>query len=197
MNFKNILFRLVAVLTAFILGVAFFNAAQYLQTFFRTPESAALPSAVKKENLFVPPRSAPTVIFDAPQTVAESEEEIGCEYDGYGDYLIEGDLPRGFKGFDRINIVTRNFKAKSKDCPIGTPIPPQGHLQTTKEYKFARISIGNKQITFETETINRISYKFAGRFEPGKAEGLLIKIRGGKIAAESQVRFLLDEKGGC
>jgi len=207
MNLKNYLFRLAAILTAFMLGVGFFNAAQYQPSIFQTPETAEAQPLVKQETVFVPPRPVPTVIFAAPETVADSKEETEAELDAGDEYYIIGDLPKGFKDFDILDITTRNYENLNAENDYqGTPIPPEGYVLTKKKFKLVRINIANRQITFETEAKDGISYKFVGKFideEPiigvytsyAVLEGRLVKMRAGKKVAESEVK--LGRVGGC
>jgi len=81
----------------------------------------------------------------------------------------------------------------------GIPIPPKGYVFTSKEFKFTRINIAGKQISFETQMKKGISYQFAGKFadEPKATDekdypeliGRLIKMRDGKKIAKSKVSF--------
>jgi hypothetical protein len=197
MKIKIYLFRFAVAFTAFVFGIAFFNAGQYFQSAFSTAEQKAeLIEPVSIEEITYPLpiiEQAKTPAFEQTDATADSDENTGCEYDGYGDYYVVGDLPKEFKDFYGINLATRNFKAKSEDCPIGIPIPPEGYVQTTREYKFTRINMGNKQIAFETETIKEISYKFTGKFVVlGVLEGRLTKMRNGKKVDVNQTIMKSD-----
>ncbi|HEX8247754.1 MAG TPA: hypothetical protein VF599_06265 [Pyrinomonadaceae bacterium] len=205
MKIKNILFRLAAVLTAFMLGVGFFNAAQYGQMFFTTREA----TAIKQEALSVPPRPVPTVIFAAPETAAYSEEETETEFDAGDMYYIIGNLSKQFKDFDNLVVTTRDYRNSSEKNDFrGDPIPPKGYVLTkeVKKIKFARINIANRQISFETEAIAGISYRFVGKFIDKHPiigvytsypvlKGQLVKMRDGKMIAVSAVK--LGRVGGC
>src|SRR5215213_4102730 len=105
MTLKNFLFRLAAILTAFMLGVGFFNAEQYVQSFLPTQETEAVETTVKKETLFVPPRVVPSPLIEPTpyvvnKTVADAKEETKPEFNPDGDYSIVGDLPKGFRDFE-------------------------------------------------------------------------------------------------
>ena len=202
MKIKIHLFRFAVAVAAFVFGMGFFSIARYSQSAFSTKEQKA--ESVKfviAEEITYPPsitEQANAPVVQRIDVATDSEENTGCEYDGYGYYYVVGDLPKGFKDFYGVTLITRDFKAKSEDCPLGIPIPPEGFLHTTRKYKFTRINMGNKQVAFETETIKGTSYKFIGNGKfMGAFEGRLIKMRNGKKIAESQMVFELDEKGAC
>lgn len=208
-------YRLAAVLTAFMLGVGFFTAGQYLQTFFRTAETAAQVQPVaKREPLFVPPWTAPSPLFTpkpyvAPEPIADDAKETKPEFSPDGYYYVIGDLPPGFKDFKWFELTTRNYQNDAKENNHeGVPIPPEGFFSTNKPFNFVKISISDKWLAFETEAIDGISYKFVGEFpdEPEKIsleyddgsgaytdeailKGRLVKMRNGKKIIEREVKF--------
>jgi len=208
MNLKFFLFRLAAIVTAFMLGVGFFDAAQYLQSFFLTPESATVQP--QQETSFVPPRVVPSPLVEPTPyvvtgTFPASKENTEAEIEAEGDYYIIDDLPKGFKEFDSLTIITRDFTKEQSSESYDTQIPPKGYVLANKEFNFTRINIANKQIAFETETKKGISYKFAGEFIDEDQQGYehtmyvvlrgrLTKMRDGKKIAESKVSFAM---GGC
>ena len=208
MSLKNILLRFAAILTAFILGVGFFNVAQYLQSFFRTPEIGAAQSVIKPEAARVEPAARVALMaFDGAGIFAGSEENTEAEFDAGDDYYIIEDLPREFKDFERLSITTKDYENTSKENDYqGIPIPPQGYVLTEKQFKLVRINIANRQIAFETEAKKGISYRFAGQLIDEKGtigvstsysvlEGRLVKMRDGKKVAEIEVN--LGRVGGC
>jgi hypothetical protein len=219
MKLRAFVYRLVALPAAFILGVGFFNAGQYLQSFFQTPETAAaVQPAVKKETLYVPPWVAPSPLYDptryaAPEPAADDKEEAKPEFSPDGDYYIIGALPKGFRDVEFLNIATKNYDNASEENNYeGVPIPPEGHILTEKKFDFDSINIDGKKISFETETKKGISYKFVGEFieeeeirskaadgdeysEYAVLKGRLVKMRDGKKIAEIKVK--LAESIGC
>lgn len=220
MNLRFFAYRLAAALTAFALGVGIFNAGQYLQSFFQTTETA---TTVERETLSVPARPAPTVVFEiseprgygyavveAPAATEEKEPAFNPD----GDYYIVGILPKGFKDFNDLSVTTRDYENASEENNYeGAPIPPEGFIYAGKKFEFKRININGKQISFETETIKGISYKFVGEFivdveevikyrdangnkiaESAMLKGRLTKMRDGKKTAEIKAHFAA---GGC
>jgi hypothetical protein len=216
MNSIKYLFRLVAIVTSFLLGVGFFNAAQRLQSFFQT-ETATVQPVRKQETLFVPPRAVPSPLveptpFVVTETFPVSDENTEAEFSAEGDYYIVGDLPKEFKDFNTLSITTKSYEnVPAEDNYDGVSIPPEGFITTNKQFDFQRINIAGKQIAFETETKKGISYMFVGQFieeerieyktvegydriEFAILKGRLTKMRDGKKAAEIEARFA---EGGC
>ena len=221
MKIKIYLLRFAIGLTAFIFGISIFSVGQYFQSVFQTKEQKAESVApfkveqVKIEELIYPPRDVEEVKTPVTEQAAaniESEEKTEYEFDGGGDYYIIGDLPKGFKDFDTLSITTKDYENMSEENNWqGVSIPPQGSIFTKTEFKFIRINIANKQIAFETELKKGVRYQFVGNFiaeeeinyqskygyevtKYAVLNGHLIKMRGGKKVAESEVKFAL---GGC
>jgi hypothetical protein len=200
MKLRIFVYRLAAAATAFILGVGFFSVGQY----FQTPETDAVQPAVEQETVSVTPRTmfVPFPVEPTTGGIIGSQEDTKREFDAAGDYYIIGDLPKGFKDFDGLSIETKNYeKASAENDYVGMPIPPEGYVSTKKKFKFARINIADKQISFETEAKKGISYKFVGKFideeeitvgeypEYIVLKGRLVKMRDGKKIAESEVKI--------
>jgi hypothetical protein len=219
MKLKIYVFRFVIAILAFGLGAGLLSAGRYLQSVFRTKEQkvVSVQPVNKPEVASVPPiigQPVPTPTFVQPATTeqtnspVESEENTDYELDFFGDYYMVDKLPKGFKDFQGFSIITRDFETESDEYPSGIPIPPKGSVQAGKEFKFTRISLGNKQIAFETEPKNGISYKFVGKQvdelkydETLEATigitGRLTKVRNGKKIAEMEIRLAIDESCGC
>jgi hypothetical protein len=223
MKLKNFLYRLAAILTAFALGVGFFNAAQYLQTFFQEPEIETVETVVKRETLIFPPRVEPASLIEAklyaqPEPIADSKEEREVKFSADGVYDIIGNLPKEFKDYISLDITTRSYEdVAAENRYVGDPIPPEGSLSTSEKsskdvtFDFKRINIADKQIAFETETKKGVSYKFVGEFineekieyktakgyeqtQYAVLKGRLTKWRDGKKIADIEAYF---SEGGC
>jgi hypothetical protein len=215
MNLKIFLFRLAAVVTAFVLGVGFFNAAQYLQSFFQATETATVQP--EQETVFVPARVEPSPLIEPTPyivygTFPASNESTEAEFNADGVYSIIEDLPKGFRDFDTLSITTKDYEGASAENNYqAVAVPPEGYIFTKKLFRFARINIADKQIAFETETRKGISYKFVGEFIDGEKieyknaagvefteyavlKGRLTKLQDGKKVAEIEAHFAT---GGC
>ena len=217
MKAKIYLFRLTVASAAFVCGVGFFAVGRYFQKTFAAQErkvELAAPAPIIVEQ-------AETPVIKESEAVSDLEENAEYAFDidgfygivsempkGFNDYSVTGKLPKGFEDFGEIGITTLSYENSSEENGYqGTPIPPEGYVWTDKEYKFAKINVNNKFMTFETQTIKGISYKFSGKFiekapfwkldeQKPVLEGRFIKLSKGKKIAESDVRFTWYE-GGC
>jgi hypothetical protein len=169
-------------------------------------ENKVLDDNLPPEVTVYPPRAAPT-----PVEVSKSEEENETEpvYEEYvgGDYFIIGNLPKGFKDFDNLWVETAEYALASAEKGYqDIYIPPRGGvLANKKKFIFKRVAVSRKRLSFETETIKGVSYKFTGKtvdeiidvgefMAHAELEGVLTKLRGGKKIAEIKIKFYL---GGC
>jgi hypothetical protein len=206
MKTKHYLFRFAVAFTAFIFGIFFFNAWQYISSAAQETETeiATIQPVSQPEIAAVPPPVAEMTIIETT-SATDLDENVEYQFDGSGDYYITGDLTKYFTDVEQITIITHDYTNASEENNYqGTLIPPKGSIWAKKEYKFARINIANKQISFETQARKGISYKFVGKFvdynqcsqeEYADLEGRLIKMLNGKRVAESEVRLVLIE--GC
>ena len=216
----------VVALTAFGLSLGLIEIGRYLQTAFSSEaKNEAKKDEAKKEEsvgtvtieeITYPPRvvNLTTVpVVEQPAPVIESKENTENEFYADGDYYIIGKLPKGFRDFEILSIVTRDYENASEENNYeGAPIPPKGFFLIKKEFNFTRINIANRQIAFETEAKKGVSYQFAGEFIEGEAievkdkdgyeytdyvvlKGRLKKMRDGKKIAESEVKFAIMH--GC
>ena len=213
MKVKIYLFRLVVAFAAFVCGVGFFAVGRYFQTTFSAKE--------QKVELTAPSVSGQTLAVEQNDIAADSEENTKYEFDidgfygivgeqpnGFKDYDVTGKLPKGFEDFGEIGITTLSYEnASEENAYEGTPIPPEGYVWTDKEYKFAKINVNNKYISFKTQTIKGVSYEFSGKFlekapfwtldeQKPVLEGRFVKLKKGKKIAESNVKFVWYQ-GGC
>ncbi len=141
------------------------------------------------------------------EVVAFSEEEIVEEFDPTGSYSLDYEtVPKAFADIDYIEIATREYKAENGNYS-NIPVVPSGSIFTTRSIEFKKIAVGNREIAFETEIDNGISYKFVGQFSsaseevacesceyPADLRGRLIKIKNGKVVAEMNAEFYVH---GC
>ncbi|MEO8072721.1 MAG: hypothetical protein ABI686_05690 [Acidobacteriota bacterium] len=217
MKAKIYLFRLAVGFAAFVCGVGFFAVGRYFQTAFLVKEQKVelvAPAPILTEQ-------TETSVIEQTDVAADSEENSKYEFDidgyygiigelpkGFNDYGVTGKLPKGFEDFGEIGITTLNYENASEENGYeGTPVPPGGYVWTDREYKFAKINVNNKYMSFETYTIKGVSYKFIGKFlekapfwkldeQKPVLEGRFVKLSKGKKVAESDVRFFWYE-GGC
>jgi len=217
MKLEKIILCTAVALTAFGMSLGLHEVGSYLTTEFSSKpvETVTVQPSIEKENSIsfdnLPPEA--TVFprrFD-PAPVAEPETAKVEEAERYdylgGEYYVIGKLPKGFKDFESLSIQLTDYSlALPENNYEDVHIPPKGYVDMKKSvFDFARISVSNKRISFETEAIKGISYKFVGKFvdeaidmgeylEHAALEGDLIKLRNGKKIAETQVKFA---EGGC
>ncbi len=207
MKIKKYVFPLAVGILTFALGVSVYTGARIA--------TSLLSSIVWNEEVVVQavvgdaPAAAPQIDAKAPEPIVvgieESNPEVSqvepeYEFDGTGEYwLIDDSLPKGFEDLEGLEIVMRDYDVDANDHPSGIPIPPKGSLQTKETFNFKRIAIGAKEITFQTEEVNGISYKFTGRFLdeehiegdefPSDLAGRLIKFKNGVWIASMHAKF--------
>ena len=174
MNAGKYIFRFVVAMTAFFIGYSAYAGVRYVLSYF---EPAKL-----KCNASVVPLAVP--LTDT------TEPEIEIEYTLSGDYyLFDEALNKGFPDLDLINIETEDED--------GYTIPPRGLVRTKRDHKFISVSITDDLVSFETETVRGISYRFNGKFEPPIDDydlgpvlrGSLIKLEKGKVVATLNSTF--------
>lgn len=211
MKIKVYLLWMAVAFIAFIFGISIVSSERYFQSFFsaKTEKTELVePAKIEEINLnkiiFPPRKVEQTEISGTPMMDKkdDSEKETESVFDAEGGYYIIGKLPKGFKDFESLSITTKDYrKASAENDWEGIPIPPEGSVFMKKEFKFVRLNIADKQISFETESKKGISYKFVGKFiaeeeikigeypEYAVLEGSLIKMRDGQKIAESKVKF--------
>ena len=217
MKIKTYLFLPAVAVATFLFGISIFFAGQFFQKIFSAKEQKIEPSAQLKadpvavENLVYPPKLMllETPVIEQAENKDNAEQENEYEFDATGDYYLIGSTPKGFEDFENLMIETRDYENVSEENNwLGAPIPPKGraYLGWEKRLELVRLNIANKQISFETEKKNGISFQFIGKFIDGEKiemeeytdyavlEGKLIKVKNGKKIAERNVKF---GQGGC
>lgn len=218
MKLKNYVLRVAVALTAFGLCVGLIEIGRYLtaDSYLKTEEFKAVQSVEKKSPVNLPLEVAVSPPrFEQPPEISSlvTEEKNGYEFDAGSDYYIIGNLPKGFRDFENLSIVTRDYENASEENNYeGVPVPPKGFIFTKKQFNFTRINIANRQIAFETVAKKGISYQFVGEFIEEEAievkdkdgyeytdyavlKGRLKKMRDGKKITESEVKFAI--MSGC
>lgn len=210
MKLQKIILCVAIALTAFGASLGLLEIGRYVGDFFQP---------LKTEVRTTRPIPAPTVVYVSPDvefkqpvfTPTEenkTEEKEYCKFDETGDYALLDENPKGFKDFDYLTIITRDY---NNDSENGIPIKPKGAVWTKKEFKFTWINITGKQISFLTQTKKGVSFQFDGKFVDEKLKmkdangeeytetivlkGRLTKWHNGKKIAEAKVKF--TEMCGC
>lgn len=184
---------------------------------FQTAFSYVYSSAAKKDMAdqffaeFKPVQAEPlpvkTYVTEIPDKEnTESAEAPEQEFDAAGGfYLGKESLPKAFRDIDHLEIITHDYEKIKEDGSPGVPIPPKGWIQTKTAFNFSRIAISGREIAFQTETVNGVSYRFTGQYPKWEycetdgqtfaLAGQLIMIKNGKWAAEIKANFI--EECGC
>lgn len=132
------------------------------------------------------------------KTVENEETEENFYPDG--DYYLIGDLPKAFRDFDYLTVNANKHEAEKDGTSSWKPMVTEGFIFTKTKFKFVRISINNRQISFETEKVNGVSYKFTGVYpkedfslNDGEdyiaLQGRLTKFKDGKKIATIKAKF--------
>ncbi len=209
MKLNKIIFGILVAVTAFTMGISAYAAVGFAlslvpkmsakaENIERIPIAEAVPTAFAEP---IPAISEP----DVP-TVTEAEDNDLNWTNYYYLSLSEDKVAKAFSDIEYLSIETHLYNEKAgEDGPYWIPIAPKGSIQTKKVFKLDRIAIGTKRISFQTATVDGISYKFIGSFPDisdgsdslsGRPDikGRLIKIKDGKWAAEMQAEFYVE---GC
>ncbi len=211
MKLNRIILATSAAVAAFTFGISAYAAANFGLSLL--PRSDTKAEAVETVSI---PEPAPTdhELAAEPVPISNEIEQVPFnehEYDFIrtGDYYLsveDGEVPKSFADIEILSIETHEYNQNAAEGgPFWIPLVPKGHIQAKETFKFERVAIGGKHITFQTATIDGISYKFTGSFpDPhphsdshhGQPDikGRLIKIKDKKWAAEIEAEFYV---GGC
>ncbi|MCC6328482.1 MAG: hypothetical protein IT174_08195 [Acidobacteria bacterium] len=194
-------------------GIAVFSVAADVASYLGTDQ---IPDA-KVQALSLPTSSVqpPDLGPLDPQLADRSKDESDAEeatkdqvpeYEWSGVYAFDTEsLPKAFRGLGYMEVNLYDVEKIGEDGEPGVRIPPKGYLLAETEFKFKRIAVAGKHISFQTETVNGVSYRFTGEYlaldycETGGAtpdvSGELIKIVNGRWAAAMKAK--LYEECGC
>lgn len=186
-------------------GIAVFSVAAAVASYLRTEQ---IPD-VKAQASALPSSSAQAQLADPSKDESDAEEATKDqvpEYEWSGVYAFDTEsLPKAFRGLGYMEVNLYDFEKIGEDGEYGVRIPPKGYLLAETEFKFKRIAVAGKHISFQTETVNGVSYRFTGEYlaldycETGGAtpdvSGELIKIVNGRWAAAMKAK--LYEECGC
>lgn len=118
-------------------------------------------------------------------------------FDPSGAYSLDPEsTPKAFADFEYFEVEAREYYYEN-DRWVSRAIVPHGLVQARKKtLKLERIGFAEKELAFQTETVDGISYRFVGKFDDRGPNlvGKLIKIKHGKWAAEMNAEFYIN---GC
>jgi hypothetical protein len=187
---------------ALLMGTTVVAASRFV---FNTIADVLKPAAVGK--------SATFTVEPEPFSVLEekdfpSEEISQSDLDPDGPYSLDIEkVPKAFNDIQYLYVTTRDYADENGNY-TNRPVVPFGSIQTNKhDFSFEKIAIGNREISFETESVDGISYQFVGQFPnsseavycetceyPPDLTGTLTKRKNGKVLAEMNAKFYIS---GC
>lgn len=187
----------------FAIGLTSSATAQYLLSLL--PINAESQDTITRSLPPVAVAEEPFVISDTSgenEDVDVPNQEV---WDPGGWYYLDSEkVPKAFSDIDHIYLETREVYDENGEF-VDRPIVPKGFVFTDSEFTFSRIAVSNSEFSFQTKTINGVSYRFTGRFrslllgdycetdeDQPDLEGKLIKIKDGKWAAEMNAQFYIS-----
>lgn len=200
MTILRIAFYCFVLATTFAIGFASSATAQYLLSL--------LPIKAQSQDTIA--RSLPPVaIAEEPVVITDtSDENEGVEipdpevWNPGGWYYLDSEkVPKAFSDIDHVYLETREVYDENGEY-VDRPIVPKGYVFIDSEFTFLRLAVSDSGFSFQTKTINGVSYRFTGQFrgsasgdycetdeDQADLEGKLIKIVDGKWAAEMNAQF--------
>jgi hypothetical protein len=211
MKLQKLILCAAIALTAFGASLGLLEIGRYAVTAFEPLKVEVKPLEPMQKPFVYPPRirdAAPPVLTTTAENEPEPEEEPE-DWGETGDYYIVDEKPKGFKDFETLSIVDREYNEKLAKV---VSVKPNGSVVTeNKEFKFSWININGKRISLVTQTKKGVSYQFDGNFvdeeiklenddgeeytETVYLKGRLTKWRDGKKIAEAKVRMSISH--GC
>jgi hypothetical protein len=216
MSFKRILVFAPVFLLTYSAGFGFFAGTTAVAAYLRTAKEPVLitqaavqpvlPSSPVQVAVADPPISQRADAETADTAAHETAEREPEQIEWHGVYGFDSEsLPKTFGDLSHVEIALYDFEKTDEDGNSGLPIPPKGFLQAGKEFRFKRIALAGKQIAFQTETLNGVSYRFTGKYlaldycetdgSTPDVSGELIKIVNGKWAAA--IKAVMYQECGC
>lgn len=197
----NFLVRVLVFGGALLLGTTAVVASRFI--FTTIVDAVKTPVAAEKPAPFEELTTVPE--FDQPEVI--DDQDMPSSFDPSGGYSLDMEIvPKTFADIEYLEIVTHEYLEENESY-ISRPIVPTGMLKTKKSFAFTKILVGNREISFETESIDGIRYQFVGVFPesneminceaceyPPDLKGQLKKIKNGRVVAEWHAKFYVQ---GC
>lgn len=119
-----------------------------------------------------------------------------------GEYYLDLEkTPAAFLDISNLELETREYYEENGNY-LDRLIVPRGSIFGKNSWKLTRLAVGGREIAFQTDTIDGVSYRFTGKFGGGEycetsedapeLQGKLIKIKNGKWAAEMDAEFFMS-----
>ena len=196
MNIFNFSIRAFVFGAALLLGTTAVIASRFVIT---TVVGFTTPAAVPESVTMPAPESERAAVFEDLRNEEPSAPE---DFDPTGTYGLDTEkLPAAFADFEFIDIATREYD-EDNGTYSSRPIIPAGSLQTKRTFEFKKMSYGNREISFETDTQDGVNYRFVGHFpvtgeyiscegceHPADLKGTLTKLKNGYAVANLEANF--------
>jgi hypothetical protein len=208
MKLNKLILGILAAVATFIFGISAFAVLSFGLSLL--PKLSEKTEADERISIPEPGTVAVEPVLETSEgdeeTPINQEEEDFNRTEYYYLYADDETLPKAFADIEHLSIETHEYNEKAgENGPYWIPIVPKGSIQTKKAFKFERVAVGTRLFSFQTATVDGISYKFIGSFPDTKAgsdshsggpdiEGRLIKIKDNKWAAEMEAKFYV---AGC
>ena len=193
MNIFQLSISTIVFASTLLLGTTAVIASRFvittLASLTKPSESLAVQSAEPEQAL----------IFEDLRNKAPAHDD----FDPSGGYsLITEDVNAGFADIASLDITVREYW-KTDGTYLNRPIVPDGKLNGTKaRFYLTKISLGNREISFETDTQDGVNYRFVGHFpvtseylscegceHPADLKGTLTKLKNGYAVANLEANF--------
>jgi hypothetical protein len=192
-------FRASIALLAFSFGVVNFYQFQLVQSYFGSEKGNSVSQdAVKQEHS----ETSPTSVIQ--ENLSNTEEAQLSDFTAVVEYYSdEATLQKDFGTFRSIEIEIPDYQRASIEKVDKKAIRTKGAINFKRQYRFNRTEISEKDIAFETETINGISYRFTGHFFKDKdidpaeeylqIHGHLTRLKNGKKMSEADIELFASD----
>ena len=163
-----------AAVGAFLVGTASVLATTAVAGLFTTPITTGSSVLDAEPVPRQPVESARSEIAAAIAPVAVNEDDEAEQAEPEQTFVPDGwfyadaeEMPEAFRDIELIEIMLFDYEKVDADGNHGVGIPPKGSLQAKKVFRFSGIAIFDRKITFQTNTVGGVSYRFTGEFPSG------------------------------
>jgi hypothetical protein len=200
MKMKKYLLSSGVMILCFGVGCVYYAQYEYLSTMFGPAPDVVVdtPAVSYTEPDAVVWMPEQTSVLADPGITSSDEPAVDDWWKDYftGEYyLAEEKLPKGFRDLEYLELTTHVY-VENSETPW-QPVPAKGMLKMGRSYDLMRLSITRSFLTFETETIKGVSYRFSGTVAiPGddvdevRFKGKLMKLKNGRTTDTIDAEFL-------
>ncbi len=199
MKMKKYLLSSVVMILCFGVGCAYHAQYEYLRTLLQpaprvTIDPPAVSSTKPKALDWMQEQQAVIAAPAMPSDNAPAVEDWWADYFTGEYHLGEDKLPKAFRDFEYLELTTHVYDENSETYP--RPVPAKGLLKTGRTYNLRTIAITRSFLTFETETIKGVRYRFSGTVskptdmdDEARFKGKLMKLKNGRTTDTIDAEF--------